>query len=251
MNTMPIRLPTVMLAVSPPGSSQTATASARMIATLRMCVLRSGPTTVHDTSLCEPSAPGDDRRERVADVRPLRSGRSGSRRRGLVRPVDRLTREPVPDPEVRVDVAPPGRRALELLAQLAYEDVNRPVAVDHRVAPHALVDLLALEHLSLGVGQQLDQLELAAREVDRLVAGERLELVGPDLDLADRHRLGDRPRLGPLAAPHDRLHTGDQLLRVARLGHPVVGAHPQPADALGHARLAGADHNAELREPRA
>ena len=58
-------------------------------------------------------------------------------------------------------------------------------------------------------------------------------------------------RLGALAAPHDGLHAGDQLLRVTRLGDPVVGAHPQPAHALGHARLAGADDHAELRQPRA
>ena len=83
------------------------------------------------------------------------------------------------------------------------------------------------------------------------VAREGLELVGPDLDLADRDRRRDRARLGALAAPHDGLHAGDQLLRVTRLGHPVVGAHAQPADALGHARLPGADDHAELRQPRA
>ena len=80
--------------------------------------------------------------------------------------LDRLGREAVADPEVRVDVAPARRGALELLAQLAHEDVDRAVAVDHRVAPHALVDLLALQHLALGLGEQLDELELAAGELD-------------------------------------------------------------------------------------
>src|SRR5436190_2169120 len=54
--------------------------------------------------------------------------------------------EAVADPEVRVDVAPVGREALDLLAHLPHEDVDRAVAVHHRVAPHVLVDLVALEN---------------------------------------------------------------------------------------------------------
>jgi hypothetical protein len=148
-----------------------------------------------------------------------------------------------------VDVAPLGRDALELLAQLAHEDVDRAVAVDHRVAPHALVDRLAREHLALGVGEQLDQLELAPGEVGGDALGEGLELVGPDLDLADRDRRVVHARLGALAAAHDGLDAGDQLLGVAGLGDPVVGAESQPAHALRDARLARADDHAEVREP--
>src|SRR5215208_1804738 len=51
------------------------------------------------------------------------------------------------------------------------DDVGGAVAVHHRVAPHPLVDLLALQHLALGVGEQLDELELAARQIDRPAAG--------------------------------------------------------------------------------
>ena len=91
---------------------------------------------------------------------------------------------------MRVDVAPAGRGPLELLPQLAHEDVDRPVAVDHRVAPHALVDLLALHDLAARLGEQLDELELAPGEVHAGPADEGLELVGPDLDLADKHRAG-------------------------------------------------------------
>src|SRR5439155_17627725 len=43
------------------------------------------------------------------------------------RAVARLGLEAVADPEVGVDVAPPRRCRLELLAQLAYEDVDRAV----------------------------------------------------------------------------------------------------------------------------
>src|SRR3954454_19403488 len=111
-----------------------------MMRMLRMCLARSGPT---------PDSLGQ------------RLGLDGlSRRRG--RRVEGFGGEAVADPEVGVDVAPAGRGALELLAQLAHEDVDRAVAVDHRVAPHALVNLLAREHLAGGVGEQLDELELAA-----------------------------------------------------------------------------------------
>src|SRR5690242_15603716 len=117
---------TVALAVPPAGSFQTATASTTMIARLRRCLRRSGPT--------DPEGTSDDRWD-------------GLGRRGLGDLADggvqRLGGQPVADPEVRVDVAPARRDTLELLAQLAHEDVDRAVAVDHRVAPHALVDLLA------------------------------------------------------------------------------------------------------------
>src|SRR4051794_6168343 len=120
---------------------------------------------------------------------------------------------------------------LELGAQLAHEDVDRAVAVGHRVAPYALVDLFALEHAALGARQQLDELELAAREVDRAAVGEDLELVRADLDLAGEHRVGAE-RLTLAAAPRHGLQARDELLRVAWLRHPVVGPHPQPAHAL-------------------
>ena len=65
----------------------------------------------------------------------------------------------------------------------------------HLVAPDPLVDPLARDHAALRGGQQVQQLELPAREAERPAADERLEHVGPDLELA-RHdgpgRLGRR-----------------------------------------------------------
>src|SRR6185437_10482080 len=116
-----------------------------------------------------------------------------------------LGSEAIADPEVRVDVAPARRRPLELLTQLAHEDVHRAIAARHRVAPHALVDLLALEHAPLGARQQLDELELAAREVDRALAHEGLEAIGADLDLAGADGAARRARLGPAAPAHHGL----------------------------------------------
>ena len=175
----------------------------------------------------------------------------GGRRVGhLDGALDRLGGEAVADAEVRVDVAPVRRGLLELLAQLAHEHVDRAVAAGHRVAPDALVDLLALEHAPAGVGEQLDQLELAPRQVDRAAGDERLEAVGADLELAGLHGLGVLARLGAAAAAHDGLDARDQLLGVAGLRQPVVGAHPQPAHALGDGRAAGADDDRRGRAAR-
>ena len=88
-----------------------------------------------------------------------------------------------------VDVAPARRGLLQLQAQLAHEHVDRAVAAHHRVAPQARVDLLALEHASVGRGEQLYQLELAPSEVEAGADHECLELVHADLDLARQQRL--------------------------------------------------------------
>src|SRR4051794_2128584 len=130
MKTSPSTLLSVTLAVSPPGTRQTMTARSRTIAMLRRCLLRSGPTA----------------RKRYLRRDCLGLGRCGRGHgppcRGRHGAIGRLGREAVADAEVRVDVAPARRRLLELLAQLADEDVDRAVAVDHRVAPDPLVDLL-------------------------------------------------------------------------------------------------------------
>ena len=133
-----------------------------------------------------------------------------------------------------VDVAPPGRDLLELLAQLAHEHVHRPVAADHRVAPHALVDVLALEHAAVGGRELAQQLELLARQRRALLAGVGVVAVGTDRELAglDR-RLLERQLAGAPPTEHG-LDPRQQLLGVARLGHPVVRAGAQALDPLGH-----------------
>ena len=145
-----------------------------------------------------------------------------------------------------VDVAPARRGPLELLAELAHEHVDRAVAANHRVAPQARVDLLALEHPTLGGGEELDQLELAPGQVEALAGDEGLEAVGADLDLAGLQRLDLGAAAGAPAASRDALHASDDLLGVARLGDPVIGAQAQPAHALGHGGGTGADDDAEL-----
>src|SRR5207302_7671453 len=155
----------------------------------------------------------------------------------------------VADPEVRVDVAPTRRGRLELLPKLPDEDVDRAIAVRHRVAPHALIDLLALEHLPVRLGEQLDQLELAPGQVEVLPADEGLELIGADLQLAGHHRPAVGAGARTLAATDDSLHARDYLLGVAGLVDPVVGAQPQPAHALGDGGALRADDQTEPRDP--
>src|SRR3954470_7533195 len=80
-------------AAPPPGSAQTPSASSATMPKLRAAFIASA------------------RPEELARPGGLRL--HGPRRHRVLR---RLGREPVPDAEVRVDVAPAGRRLLELLA---------------------------------------------------------------------------------------------------------------------------------------
>src|SRR3954451_17448124 len=166
--------PKKLAAAPPPGSAHTPSAISATMPKLRAAFIASA------------------RGEELPVLGALRDRR---RRLHGRRTLGGLRGDPVADPEVRVDVAPGGRGLLELLAQLAHEDVDGAVAARHRVAPHPLVDLLALEHPPLGGGQQLDELELPPRQLDRAPGDERLELVGPDLDLTGRHRAAVAARL--------------------------------------------------------
>src|SRR4051812_14789958 len=94
---------------------------------------------------------------------------------------------------MRVDVGPAWRSLLELLTDLADEDVDRAVAVGHAVAPDLLVDLLAREDLAHRACQQAEHLELAAREVQTLLACVDLEARKVDLELARYRRRGHQP----------------------------------------------------------
>jgi hypothetical protein len=106
-----------------------------------------------------------------------------------------------------------------------HEHVHRAVIADHLAAPQAFVDVLAGEHLAVGAREQLDQLVLAPRQAQTAPADERLILVWPDLDLADRDGL-EIARLRPATVGGNGLHAGDQLLRVTWLGQPIIGAQP-------------------------
>src|SRR6202042_3957816 len=94
-------------------------------------------------------------------------------------PTQRFGREPVSDSEMRVDVVPPRRRRAQLLAQLTDEHVDRAIPVRHRVAPHALVDLLSPQD-SVRARQQVEDLELPRGQLEAGLAGVRLVEIRPD-----------------------------------------------------------------------
>jgi hypothetical protein len=119
--------------------------------------------------------------------------------------------------------------------------------VGHRVAPDLLVDLLALDHLTGDLGEQLEQFELATGEAEALPAHQGLELVGPDLELGVKHGPGVQADLGTPAAANDRLDPGDDLLGMAGLGDPVVGAEAQAPNRLADGGPVAAHEDAKAR----
>src|SRR4051812_28094473 len=131
------------------------------------------------------------------------------------------------------------RIALDLGAQPLHVDVDQPGVGRVPVAPHLLEEQLAGEHLARLAGQRDQQVELQRRELDgHAVAG---HLVGGDVDLhvAD----GEVLRLAGLAAAQLGPHAGDQLDRLERLGHVVVGAGLQPLDDVDRVALGGQHHD--------
>src|SRR5882762_10901925 len=147
-------LPARLAVPPPPGTKATIAATARISTTLRRVSMRitrrvRQPTACHQARRAGPS--GDAQLAGVARcgdprLRLVDQSSDGGQLGGHLG----LGHEAVPHPEMGVDVRPARRRLLELLAELADEDVDRAVATSHRVAPHPLVDLLALEHTAFG-----------------------------------------------------------------------------------------------------
>src|SRR5262245_11430288 len=126
----------------------------------------------------------------------------------------------------RLDVALAAGGGLQLMAELADEDVDD---LQFRLV-HAAVEMVE-EHLlgqcrALAQRQQLEDAVLLAGQAERLA-----------LDLDDAGVWGDRQLAGlddrvgmALGAAHDRLDAGDQLALVERLGQVVVGPEAEALD---------------------
>ena len=111
----------------------------------------------------------------------------------------------------------------------------------HRVAPDALVDLLALEHVALGLGEDADG--WSSRRVRSAATRASTWYVSGRISRPPAIAVLQPRRLRPPAAPDDGFDARDQLVRVAGLADPVVGSEPQRAHALGHGRLVGVDEH--------
>src|SRR5579864_288409 len=95
---------------------------------------------------------------------------------------------------MRVDVVPARRGHAELLAKLSDEDIDRTVAVGHRVTPDPLVDLFP-PHNTVGLDEQLEDLEFTCGEIDADLSDERLMKLVPDQHLARNRRRVEHDQL--------------------------------------------------------
>ncbi len=108
------------------------------------------------------------------------------------------------------------------------------------MAAQAVQDVVAAEHLA-GLGrEQRQQLELGARELDRLAVAQHLALVQVDGEPVEHPALRARGhRRRHALAAQDRLHARHQLARLERLGHVVVGAKLESDHAVHHVAARG------------
>ena len=92
----------------------------------------------------------------------------------------------------REDVLGGVRRFLDLLPQLGDKVVDRARGGEFLVAPDLVEDLLAGHHLSGVLDEVAEQVELAGRELNALLAAPRLVQLEVDLDVPDADRVGGR-----------------------------------------------------------
>src|SRR5437868_8038467 len=133
------------------------------------------------------------------------------------------------------------RRVAELAAELAHVYVDRARVAGERVSPDALEQLVAGEHEPAVVEQLPEQIELLRCELDLRLADLRLAPARVDDEVAvpeDRALPVDAVRR---RAAHDRPHPRNELARIERLRHVVVGADLE-ADDLVHVLIARGEH---------
>ena len=105
------------------------------------------------------------------------------------------------------------------------------------IAPHALEDRRAREHLP-GVGhEELEQQELGARELDRPLTAPDLVRRGVEDEVREAHRGGVRA----VGAAQQRAQARLELLQRERLDEVVVGARVEAGDPVVD-RVAGGEH---------
>ena len=103
-----------------------------------------------------------------------------------------------------VDVLVAGGTALDLLAKLSDEHVDRAVAVGHRVTPDLLVDGLAFEDVALVFGKEVEEFELTPGQVQTDPGDEGLRLLPlrlPRLLLLFRSQQMPPPATGACSLP--------------------------------------------------
>ena len=120
-------------------------------------------------------------------------------------------------------------------------DVHGTRVAGERVAPDALEQLVAGQHEPAMVEQLPEEVELLRRELDLLLADVHLPPAGVDREVAVADDGALRQAALRRRAAQDRLHAGDELARVERLRHVVVGADLE-ADDLVDVLVARREH---------
>src|SRR6476619_3978282 len=130
------------------------------------------------------------------------------------------------------------RRGLaELTPELANVDVDGAGVARECVTPDSLEELVARKHQPAVVEQLPQEIELLGSELDLGVSDLDLTAAGVDVEVAMlKRRALAFLAVGPGAA-QDRLHACDELARVERLRHVVVGSDFEPDD-LVHVLIA-------------
>ncbi len=115
-----------------------------------------------------------------------------------------------------------GRPAIDLLAQLADEDVDGPVAVALAAAPQLLQQLVSADHAAALQRQRVEDAELGRSQPRALAVDVRLHLLGVDAQLLDLDRLAVLAALGSGPSPRGGPDAGDELLHREGLDEVVV-----------------------------
>src|SRR4051812_11659894 len=131
-------------------------------------------------------------------------------------------------PDAANGVQQPRLAALfELPPQVADVDPERVRGRAEVVAPHALVDLRARQHLTGVAHEELEEVELGACQLQAALAAVRLARRRVDEHVGEAERSVARP-----GASQQRAHAGTQLLDRERLDEIVVGAGVEAFDAV-------------------
>src|SRR4026208_544549 len=129
----------------------------------------------------------------------------------------RRGRELVADAVARVDEVVPRGATVDLLAQLADEDVDGAVAVRRATPPHALEQLVPRQDPALLPRERVQEPELRRRELRALAVDVRLDVVGVEPKLLDRDRVPAALLGSAHAAAGRRADAGGELFHRERL----------------------------------
>ena len=100
---------------------------------------------------------------------------------------------------------------IDLLPELADEDVDGAVAPRQPPAPDLLEQLVARQHSALVAGEGIEEPELGGRQLDVLAVDVGLEAPRVDAELFDLDRLAALDLLGAHAASGRDPDAGDEL----------------------------------------